>query len=169
MDKNILDTLNIGEHVVEIKKYMLHNEYVYQVTVYTCCKILFWKHIKKYTYPFYFASKNIAEEFIKYYDDFYVSIGSYWDSGDKICYMLNATHGLGEGKYWMIDDYKYRQDPHAIGKHFHLKDDGVWNGVVNTYAHFSTYYNYNINFKEILNRESVLSETDSTYIFKMVK
>ena len=169
MDKNILNTLNIGEHVVEIKKYMLHNEYVYQVTVYACCKILFWKRIKKYTYPFYFASKTTAEEFLKYYDDFYVSVGSYWDGCYKECYILNATNGLGEGTYWMIDDYMYRQDPHGYGKHFQLKGGGVWNGVVNTYAHYSTYSDYNINFKQILDKESVLSETDSTYIFKMVK
>lgn len=169
MDKNILNSLNNGEHVVEIKKYMLHNEYVYQVTVYTCIKILFLKHFKKYTYPFYFASKQFAEEFLKYYDDFRVINAFYWDNEDKDCYALEAVNGLGEGTYWMVDEHKFRKDPYAVGKKFHLKDGGVWNGIVNTDARYTIFYLHNINYKEILDRESVLSETDNTYIFKMVK
>ena len=47
----------------------------------------------KYTFPFYFKSKKLIEDFLKYFDYFYVNEGEYWDGRCVNCLMLKM-HGF---------------------------------------------------------------------------
>ena len=73
MDKDILNSLKLGEKVADIQEhYWGQNgeKLVYKVTIYTCKSLLFGKYISKYEYPFYFKTKEFAEEFIQVHDKY---------------------------------------------------------------------------------------------------
>ena len=113
MDKSILNELNIGEKAIDIQEYFWskyeRDVTCYQLTIYTCKSFLFSKYIHKKTFPFYFSTKNLAEEFaanhekykIKYcrhflneyiYPQFEVYINDYKQKG-KYALRVDKTHG----------------------------------------------------------------------------
>lgn len=81
MNQEILDNLKIGEKAADIQEYFWGRngeKLVYKVTIYECTKFpvkfgpflrLFQKRgIDKYVVPFYFETKELAQEYIKYSD-----------------------------------------------------------------------------------------------------
>jgi len=171
MTNDILNGLNVGEHVVEIQECVLHDQSVVKVTIYKCISISWLsKHrdIETYEFPFYFKSKEIAEDFLQYYKKFEVRYDSYWDERNKECYTLRLSHYDTHLKYYMVDDFKHEnrynfRDKCQLGKR------GVWNGIVNTDGQYYTYERNNINFKDIFKFEDIATETNKSYIFKMIE
>ena len=91
MDKQLLNSLNKGEHLVEMQEYILQYQTVYKVIVYTCIGKTLFKNsrIGTFEFPFYFKTKSTAEEFLKYWDELWLSHTTYWDHGkDNHCFGL---------------------------------------------------------------------------------
>lgn len=73
MNKEILNSLKPGEKTVDVFEYYWGRngeKLVYKVIVYTCKKILWFKYISKFEFPFYFENKNIVNDFLANIDKF---------------------------------------------------------------------------------------------------
>ena len=70
MKADALNNLKIGEQLVEMQECTLHDMNVIEVTLYKCVSIFRFRKIKEYTFPFYFNSKKLVEDFLKYFDYF---------------------------------------------------------------------------------------------------
>lgn len=166
MDKQILNNLNIGEHICEMQEYILHKETVIKTTVYTCKKRLFRKYFDTFEIPFYFKSKELAIEFLKYWDEFEWGSTTYWDNKEKFCYGIN--HINGSKCYIMVDDYKLRNSQQFSYK-CQLTENGVWGGIICTDGRYYTNSPDNVYYTKIFELESLPIETNKTYMFKMIK
>lgn len=175
MDSKLLNELNKGDKLVEMTEYTLHNEIVYDVSIYMCEGIsLLFKHrkIKKYLYPFYFKSKQIANDFLSYWGDFHIVETTYWKDGEHNCYALVLNNDYQNRKFVMIDSYKRKLYSGLIGEHAQLEQHGVWDGIVLEASHgrYSTYDTHMFNFKKIYEIVDLPRKTNSkSYIFKMIK
>ena len=164
MDKNILNTLKPGEHLVEMQECSLHNRTVIEVTIYTKRRLF---GCKKYTYPFYFDNKKIAENFLKYRSFFgiYEKHPSYmsWNE-DKFLYLKleNSDHNA---LYVMVDDYQ----SHNYGVRYQLKRNGIWAGEINDDEQLYMEYKHNKSFMEIFNFADIGLKNNKTYVFKMIE
>ena len=73
MNKEVLNNLAIGEKAADIQEYHWGKngeKLVYKVTIYTCKSLLFGKYTSKYTFPFYFKTREFAEEFVQNHDKY---------------------------------------------------------------------------------------------------
>lgn len=176
MTKEELLTYKDGEKAVEIQEYQLGatNEIspgptVYKVTIYSNIKKGFFGNVKysKYTFPFYFNSKKLIEDFLKYYDYFYIDDGEYWDEGYKNCLILKMDNF--DYSYYMNDCIK--SDSAAVNNKSQLQYNGIWDGyVVNSNDGKYWMHRYNrIYFTEILKMNCIPIETKNIYHYKMTK
>lgn len=171
MDKEILNTLKPGEKAVDIQEYYWGENghlLVYKVTIYKCKKrAIFFKHIEEFTYPFYFASKKFAEEFIQNHEKFQI-----WAKEDEYnkthYYMTVKDYNSKSHKFYMIDT-RYSHG----GIFVQLQKGYIWNGTVNK-KEFSQNYNididYNLYYLDILEHEKAAAKegtTGKTFSYKL--
>lgn len=180
MDQEVLNKLNDGEQLVEMIECRLHDEIVIKVIVYKCHVNIedkgFWKPEKiehkeftSYEFPFYFSSKEFAQDFIENSGNFEIYPTTYYDHKDYPCYALKLTKYDTHLKYIMVDSFKWKNQNqcHFVNK-CQLTDRGVWGGIVNYDGQFYTSSDENLMYKEILKFENIAEETEKTYIFKMI-
>ena len=170
MDKQLLNTLNKGEKLVEMTEITLHDETVIKTILYTCVGVnIFnkWK-IETYEFPFYFETKELAEEFLKYWDELRICKTIYWNNIDKPCFGLYIS-GQENMPYIMVDSW--RNDVFTVDPKNQLSKNGIWGGQVIKYVngqHF-TFKGDCFDYKKIFALENVGKNTNKTYIFKMVR
>lgn len=176
MTKEELLTYKDGEKAVEIQEFQIAainvgcpSLTVYKVTIYSNIKKGFFGNIKydKYTFPFYFNSKKLVEDFLKYFDYFYIDDGDYWDSERKICLMLKMYDF--DYSYYMNDCIKSNSIA-ALDKS-QLQENGIWDGYVVNKAdgEFYMFKRNRIYFTEILKMNCIPIETKNIYHYKMTK
>ena len=129
MDKQLLNTLNKGEKLVEMTEVTLHEETVIKTILYTCMGVNIFnkRKIKTYKFPFYFETKELAEEFLKYWDDLWICETAYWDNKSKPCFGL-CVGGQETMPYIMVDSW--RNDVFSIDPKNQLLKNGIWGGQV---------------------------------------
>ena len=168
--KDALNTLNEGECIVEIQEYVLHDSTVYDVTIHTCVNITFFgRHqYDEYHFLFYFKTKELVTEFLKYWDKINLVSTSYWNSKDVQRYAMTVG-GEDEKMYYLVDDFKllhYGQFDHKC----QMQKRGVWDGVVNTSGRYHTFKENNINYTDVFKYENIAFKVDKdSYLFKMYK
>lgn len=171
MDKQILNSLNKGEHLVEMQEYILQYQTVYKVIVYTCIGKTLFKNsrIDTFEFPFYFKTKSIAEEFLKYWDELWLSHTTYWDhSKDNHCFGLYVKDH-DNNVYTLVDAFKL-DDANAYNNKCQLTYDGVWGGTICNDGRYYTYSPHNFYFTRIFNLENIAQKVNKNpYVFKMIK
>lgn len=177
MDQNILNDLKAGERVVEMQECILHEQTVIKVTVYTGIVkkknwIFFSKEYKSYEvyeFPFYFESKEFANEFLQHYGKFEVKIDTFFNDDHRYeeCYILGLSNFNTRVKYYMVDSFK-EKNIHKFHQYGQLTSNGVWGGTVNMDGHIMTLNNQNIKYTDIYLYENIAQETNKVDVFKMV-
>ena len=146
MKTDALNNLKIGEKLVEMQECTLHDMNVIEVTLHKCVSIFGFRKIKTYAFPFYFTSKELVNEFLKFYNYFEIS---------------------QEPLRW-FDEYKCIK--HYTSKPCALEEKGIWNGKLNdTNDMYPSYMNQSYNFMELLDRCNIPVKSEKTYIFKMIE
>ena len=172
MTKEKLLSYKDNERAVEIQEFQLNatdnvcpGPTVYKVTIYSNIKKGFFGNVKynKYTFPFYFNSKKLVEDFLKYFDYFYIEEGEYWDSGYKNCLKLKIH--IFNHSYYMNDYIKF--DSVAIYNKSQLQENGIWDGYVVSDNDGLYYMSNKIYFTDTL--KCIPIETKNTYYYKMLK
>ena len=151
--EEISKALKPGHQIVEIIECGRCNRTIYDVYIYKRIPFFFglFSRVKKSTFPFYFETKELAEEFLKFYPEIYPVGGSYWDSNDIFCYHLSSD--FCENAYAMVDAFK--QKGYIQGhkdKHF-LQSNGVWGGVICKNAEYHTFDSNCMDYKLIYDLE----------------
>lgn len=152
MNKDILNSLNTGEKAVDIQEYFYGEagcKTGYQVTIYTCHKFIF-RYIKKYTIPFYFKTKELAQDFLKHLPEIELCsdrmrIG--FDNHKITAYYIKFKNKKQKHIY-----YLYNWD-NQCG---HLTTNDIWDGNINCALNEHQtilYSHYNCEFLEIFNIE----------------
>lgn len=153
MNKDILNSLNIGEKVADIREYFYGDgggKTGYQVTIYTCHKFIF-RYIKKYTIPFYFKTKELAQDFLKHLPEIELC-------SEKMRIELLDNHKITA--YYI--KFKNKKQKHIYylynwnNQYGQLITGDVWDGRINcaTNVHQTVLYSYyNCEFLEIFNIE----------------
>lgn len=171
MTKEELLTYKDAEKAVEIQEFQIGAtddicpcQLVYKVTIYSNIKQGFFKNVKydKYTFPFYFNSKKLIEDFLKYFDCFYINNGEYWDGRYINCLMLKM-HGFNYS-YYMNDCIK-----NAVNNKSQLQEDGVWDGYVVNDDDGRYFMRNKIYFMDILKLKCIPIKTKNIYHYKMSK
>jgi len=179
MDQEILNKLNDGEQLVEMIECILHDETVIKAIVYKCHVNIevkgFWnqekiehKEFTSYEFPFYFSSKEFAQDFIENIGNFEIYSTTYYDDKDYPCYAIKLQKYKTHLKYIMVDSFKWKNKQYFNSK-CQLQERGVWGGIVNSDGRYYTLSTENLTYKEILKFENIAEETKKTYIFKMIK
>ena len=171
MTKEELLTYKDAEKAVEIQEFQIGAtddicpcQLVYKVTIYSNIKQGFFKNVKydKYTFPFYFNSKKIIEDFLKYFDCFYINNGEYWDGRYINCLMLKM-HGFNYS-YYMNDCIK-----NAVNNKSQLQENGIWDGYVVNNDDGRYFMRNKIYFTDILKLKCIPIKTKNIYHYKMTK
>jgi len=176
MTKEELLTYKDGEKAVEIQEYQIAatdvicpGPLVYKVTIYSNIKKGFFGNVNydEYVFPFYFKSKKLVEEFLKYFDYFYIEDGDYWNDGDKSCLKLKMYDY--DYSYYMNDCIK--SESNATNGKSQLQDNGVWDGYVvnNNDGKYYMFERTRIYFTDILKLKCIPIETKNIYHYKMTK
>lgn len=127
MNKNILNSLNTGEKAADIREYFYGDgggKTGYQVTIYTCHRFIF-RYIKKYTIPFYFKTKELAQDFLKHLPEIEL-----WS--EKMCigldnHKITAYYIKFKNKKQKYIYYLYNWD----NQYGQLMTGDIWNGRIN--------------------------------------
>ena len=174
MTKDELLTYKDAEKAVEIQEFQIGaidvicpGPLAYKVTIYSNIKKGFFGNVKydKYTFQFYFNSKKLIEDFLKYFDYFYVNEGEYWDGRCVNCLMLKM-HGFVHS-YYMNDYIKSKSD--IVNNKSQLQEDGVWDGYVVNNDDGRYYMRNKIYFTDILKLKCIPIKTKNIYHYKMSK
>ena len=176
MTKEELLTYKDGEKAVEIQEFQISatdvicpGPLVYKVTIYSNIKKGFFGNVKynKYTFPFYFNSKNLIEDFLKYFDYFRIEYGDYWDGEDVDCLILKIP---GFDYSYYMNDY-IKSISNATNGKSQLQENGIWDGyVVNSNeGRYFMYERNRIYFTDILKLKFIPTETKNIYHYKMTK
>ena len=171
MNKQLLNTLNKGEKLVEMTEVIIHEETVIKTVLYTCVGVNIFnkRKIETFEFQFYFETKELAEEFLKYWDELKLYDASYWDNRNKPCFGLYVNNQESSTAYIMIDSW--RNKAFTIDPKNQLRKNGIWGGQV-IKALDGRYYTYKskcFDYKEIFNLENIGKNTNRTYIYKMTK
>ena len=175
MKNDALNNLKVGEQLVEMQECTLHNMNVIEVTLYKCISSFFgFKKIKTYVFPFYFTSKELVENFLKFYNYFKIGRDPLRWFDDIKCISLIVKGQTG--KYHMVDEYKcidYNKsrisNPYTF-KPCALEEKGIWDGKLNdTTDMYPSYMNQSYNFMELLDRCNIPIKNEKTYMFKMIE
>ena len=170
MDKNILNKLKVNEQIVEMQECTLHDMNVIEVTLYKCIRKFGFKKIEIYTFPFYFASKELVEKFLKFYNYFEIChINLRWSG--KHCISLKVQNA---GPYHMVDAFKKKHycEHESSCKFFSctLDDKGIWNGELNdTSDMYPSNMEDNYNFMQLLDMCNIPIKGEKIYTFKMIE
>jgi hypothetical protein len=193
-----LTNIKVNEIVVEMNDCEVHfynntsadTIKVVEVTLYKCVqkrKSIFHKYEKElevyYKYPFYFLTRELANEFISMMDILKITTGSYTHKNEKTdeweypsCYMVATNFDNGESAkyYWMVDHIKQLYLPcpkNSIkSKESYLKKNGVWGGVVNTNAQYGgVFEGWNIDYRDILNTNTYVKKLGNSTFYKLEK
>lgn len=171
MTKEELLTYKDAEKAVEIQEFQIGAtddicpcQLVYKVTIYSNIKQGFFKNVKydKYTFQFYFNSKKLIEDFLKYFDCFYINNGEYWDGRYINCLMLKM-HGFNYS-YYMNDCIK-----NAVNNKSQLQENGIWDGYVVNNDDGRYFMRNKIYFTDILKLKCIPIKTKNIYHYKMTK
>ena len=176
MTKEELLTYKDGEKAVEIQEFQLSatdeicpGPMVYKVKIYSNIKKGFFGNVNydEYTFPFYFKSKKIIEDFLKYFDYFYIKHGTYWEGEEKLCLMLKLYNY--DYSYYMNDCIK--SESKVTNGKSHLRKNGIWDGYVvnNNDGYYHLYEMNRIYFTDILKLNCIPIETKNIYHYKMIK
>lgn len=176
MTKEELLTYKDGEKAVEIQEFQLSatNEIcpgpmVYKVKIYSNIKKGLFGRVNydEYNFPFYFKSKSLIEDFLKYFDYFYIKHGYYWNDGDRLCLKLKLYDY--DYSYYMNDCIK--SESNIINNKSQLQENGIWDGYVvnNNDGKYFMFKEKRIYFTNILKLNCIPIETKNIYHYKMVK
>ena len=174
MTKEELLTYKDVEKAVEIQEFQIGAtddiclcQLVYKVTIYSNIKKGIFGNIKydKYTFPFYFNSKKLIEDFLKYFDYFYINSGEYWDGRYISCLMLKMQGFVYA--YYMNDYSKSKSD--IVNNKSQLQENGIWDGYVVNNEDGRYYMRNKIYFTDILKLKCIPIETKNIYHYKMTK
>ena len=174
MTQEELNNLKVGEKLVDLQEYYWGENgriLAYKVTIYTCVKhLLFFRKIKEFTFPFYFASKEFALEFLKEHEN-YIFVEFYSKLKIKFKTIKSPKH-----KYVMISSYDSPYRP--CSKYDVLKIGGIWKGLVcpidiDDECWNDTYDKYDcMQYSYIEEKEKMAAKegtTGKTYSFKMIE
>lgn len=132
MNKEELNSLLPGEKAADILEYhygLNGSKLVYEVTVYTCKKLLFTKYISTYKFPFYFSNRKLAEEYLQNIDKFEIDTLIEYDMwGDSCgsCYVIIPKNIKNL-------HYVHRMICSYTNKHGgHLHKGEIWDGYVDS-------------------------------------
>lgn len=144
---NLKATTEIGEKIVEITGKAITKSFanidqiitIYSVSIYTCVEktntvkknfftteTIKSKEFKQYTIPFFFKTKELAEEFMEYYELFTIKKLTFWDSREQTCYGLVVKDDPMQKKIYLVDDRKIDSIVHKDKSQ--LQEDGIFNG-----------------------------------------
>lgn len=188
MKQEVLDKMKNGEKLVEIKeildyKYAGITRTVFALIIYTCVdntsffdKIFGIKRrvISTDSFSFYFETKELAEEFVKYYDNFLYDTYYYADEcgENHECFTLETMDS--DYSCYMVDAFKNEKHKKCRTNKDFLEEGGVWGGLVyrdglekGEYS-FYIYKNEMKYFIEEFNNELPKKEGKS-YIYKLEK
>ena len=157
--EEIANNLNNDNHLVEVIECDRNGRTVYKVNVYSRNVVSQWFGLSekvvvdKKTYPFYFETKEVIEEFMKYYQKFYYRYGTYWDYGDIRCLLLDTEYSKND--YYMVDSFKKKEYSGCTTQDkYHLQDYGVWNGEICIDGKYHTFERTCRYFTKILELEN---------------
>lgn len=174
MNKEVLDTLKVGEKVADIQEYF-HGKngknLVYKVTIYECiekrvCLIFKNKEIKEYVFPFFFKTKEFAQEFLTQCDNFNLILGRCYINGLYMhAYMLELRNiSKLKNRYILVNVHKS-----LFGDCAPIGENDIWDGFVN-YGPYSLKKNYTINYKDIHQIETLAAKEGTignTFSYKL--
>ncbi len=174
MKADILNSLKLGEKAADIQEYYwgINGErLVYKVTIYTCEKVPFLRifkkrHIDEYVVPFYFETKELAQEYIEYSDKVWFRPLT----GDGYALFL-TNYEKQKYDYYLVSAAEYFSAP--ISKDHIMYTGGVWNGKVNFGSYSKQLYKtQSIYFTQVFEKEKRASKEGTigkTYSFKMIE
>ena len=168
--KEISKVLKKDKQIVEIIEGTRCTRTIYDVCIYKRIRFLsgLFSIIKKITFPFYFETKELAEEFVKFYPEIYHTAGSYWDGDDKFCYFLSSS--FCENDYAMVDAFKQKgYIPTKRDDKYFLQKKGVWGGVICKDAEFHIFNSNCMDYKKIYELEGSFNvcETGNRYYYEL--
>lgn len=142
--KEILEQLTDNNKVIEVIECDRSGRTIYKVNVYSKGFIsrffgLFQKiNIKKTTYPFFFETKELVEEFMSYYPELFYRYGSYWDGDNISCLLLDTSYS--KNNYYMVDSFKEKgYSGCKQNDKYYVETNGVWGGTVCLDGKYHTY------------------------------
>lgn len=167
--EEISKILKKDNQVVEIIEGVRCNQIIYDVYIYKHVPFFFglFSRIKKTTFPFYFETKELAEEFLTFYPEIYHTYGSYWDGEDIDCYFLTSDYC--EHDYAMVDVFKQKGYTPSHSDKYFLRTNGVWGGVICKNAEYHTFSSCCMDYKKIFDLEGSLNpkETGNRYYYEL--
>ena len=175
MNQETLNNLKIGEKVADVQEYFHGKngkDLVYKVTIFECIekRILYifkTREIKEYVFPFFFKTKEFAEEFLTQCDNFNVVLNKCYIGGLLMhAYMLEPRNiAKPKNRYILIN-----KTGNLLGDCSPINaNNDVWDGFVN-YAPFSLRKNYIINYKDITKIETLAAKEGTignTFSYKL--
>jgi hypothetical protein len=167
--EEISKVLKKNNQVVEIIECERSARTIYDAYIYKRISLFFglFSRIKKTTFPFYFETKELAEEFLTFYPEIYHADGTYWDHGDIHCYFL--TSNQCEHDYAMVDAFKQKGYATAHSDEYFLQSNGVWGGVICKNAEYHTFSSNCMDYKKIFDLEYQFNskETGNRYYYEL--
>ena len=173
MKQEILNNLKLGEKAADIQEYYWGTNgerLVYKVTIYTCEKIPFLKIFKKrgineYVVPFYFETKELAQEYIEYSDKVWFRPLTGAFNG----YALFLTnYEKQKYEYYLVSAVDYFLVP--VSEDHIMCKGGVWNGKVNFGSYRRPYKTQSIYFTQVFEKEKRASKEGTigeTFSYKL--
>lgn len=169
MNQETLNNLKIGEKAADIQEYF-HGKngktLTYKVTIYECiekriCFIFNRKEIKTYSIPFFFKTKELAEEFLTQCGNFNIVYSKILIDGLYMYAFILEPRNISnvKNRYILIDEHKHSM----LGECAIINKNGtaIWNGYVN-YGSYSLKKNYTIRYNEIFNIEELAAKEGTT-------
>lgn len=167
--EEISKVLKKNNQVVEIIEGGRCNQIIYDVYIYKRVPFFFglFSRIKKTTFPFYFETKELAEEFLTFYPEIYHTDGSYWDGNYIDCYFLTSDYC--EHDYAMVDAFKQKGHIPSHSDKYFLQKNGVWGGVICKNAEYHTFSSKCMDYKKIFDLEGSFNtkETGNRYYYEL--
>lgn len=170
MNNDTLNKMSIGDKIVEMKELnYYHNSVKYNVIdvrIYLCKSInIFGKRkIETISFPFYFSTKELAEEFTQSYQNFKITIS---DSPYAcVCLIANCNNSDYKKIYCMLSNIKM----HGIiyeDYYTPLQKGGIWGGLVET--EYDEHYRINVKGIDYKKTLCYTEETGNTHIYKLEK
>jgi hypothetical protein len=167
--EEISKVLKKNNQVVEIIEGERCNQIIYDVYIYKRVSFFFglFSRIKKTTFPFYFETKELAEEFLTFYPEIYHTDGSYWDGNNIDCYFLTSDYC--EHNYAMVDVFKKKGYTPSDSDKYFLRRNGVWGGIICKDADYHTFSSNYMDYKKIFDLEGSFNakETGNRYYYEL--
>lgn len=139
MNQEVLNNLAPGKKAVDIQEYYWGENgriLCYKLIIYECIEkryFLFFKkkEISEYTYPFYFQTKELAEQFIQEYDKYIINYHKTLYCNPMTFYTIELKNDK-VNEYYMAEAYQNKETP--LSKLEYLQKGGIWGGYICKYA-----------------------------------